>query len=202
MLSLADVDDTIKVTMTSDPIGILRSTFISTPTPIAGMPELYAHVHKLLGPQSPFFYLSASPYNLYPFLHSFRNQHYPFGELILRDSSWMTIPGLLSNLTLGTEDYKVDRIEKIRRWLPKKKVICIGDSTQSDPEAYGDIYRSDPRWVRVILIRKVTDIASVGIEAKNAPERFEKAFEGVPRNVWHVFEDPAECYRIIEAAVA
>ncbi|KAH8909269.1 hypothetical protein BR93DRAFT_944504 [Coniochaeta sp. PMI_546] len=197
---ISDVDDTIKVTMTSDPIGILRSTFISTPAPITGMPELYAHVHKLLGPQSPFFYLSASPYNLYPFLRSFRNQYYPFGELILRDASWLTIPGLLSNLTLGTEDYKVDRMEKIHRWLPKKKVICIGDSTQSDPEAYGDVWRAFPGWVRVILIRKVTDIASVGIEAKNAPERFEKAFEGVPDNVWHVFEDPSECYKIIEDA--
>lgn len=188
--------------MTSDPIGILRSTFISTPTPIAGMPELYAHVHKLLGAHSPFFYLSASPYNLYPFLHNFRSQYYPTGQLILRDASWMTIPGLLSNLTLGTEDYKVDRMQKIHGWLPKKKVICIGDSTQSDPEAYGDVWRAFPGWVQVILIRKVTDIAAVGIEAKNEPARFEKAFEGIPRHVWHVFEDPAECYRIIEDAVA
>lgn len=199
---ISDVDDTIKVTMTSDPIGILRSTFISTPTPIAGMPELYAHVHKLLGAHSPFFYLSASPYNLYPFLHSFRSQYYPTGQLILRDASWMTIPGLLSNLTLGTEEYKVDRMQKIHGWLPKKKVICIGDSTQSDPEAYGDVWRAYPGWVQVILIRKVTDIAAVGIEAKNEPARFEKAFEGIPRHVWHVFEDPAECYKIIEDAVA
>jgi phosphatidate phosphatase APP1 len=188
--------------MTSDPIGILRSTFIDTPTPVAGMPELYAHMHKLLGPKSPFFYLSASPYNLYPFLHDFRNQHYPFGELILRDASWMTIPGLLSNLTLGTEDYKVDRMQKIHGWLPKKKVICIGDSTQSDPEAYGDVWRAFPGWVRLILIRKVTDIASVGIETKNEPERFEKAFAGVPRHVWRIFEDAAECYSIIEETLA
>ncbi|KAB5576140.1 hypothetical protein GE09DRAFT_1169866 [Coniochaeta sp. 2T2.1] len=196
---ISDIDDTIKITMTSDPIGILRSTFISTPTPVDGMPELYAHIHKLLGPQSPFFYLSASPYNLYPFLRNFREQYYPFGQLILRDASWMTIPGLLSNLTLGTEDYKVDRMEKIHSWLPKKKIICIGDSTQSDPEAFGDIYRAFPGWVKIILIRKVTDIASVGIETKNAPERFEKAFDGVPRDIWHVFEDPAECYNIIGA---
>src|SRR5690349_11213492 len=113
--------------MTSDPIGILRSTFISEPTPITGMPELYAQIHKLLGPKAPFFYLSASPYNLYPFLSGFRNQYYPFGQLILRDSSWMTIPGLLSNLTLGTEEYKVDRMHKIHGWLPNKKVVCIGD---------------------------------------------------------------------------
>jgi phosphatidate phosphatase APP1 len=199
---VSDIDDTIKITMTSDPIGILRSTFIDTPTPVAGMPELYAHIHKLLTPKTPFFYLSASPYNLYPFLHAFREQHYPFGQLILRDASWLTVPGLLSNLTLGTEDYKVDRMQKIHSWLPKKKMICIGDSTQSDPEAYGDIYRAFPGWVKVILIRKVTDIASVGIEAKNDPERFEMAFKDVPKNVWHVFESPSECYEVIKNAVS
>jgi phosphatidate phosphatase APP1 len=197
-----DIDDTIKITMTSDPIGILRSTFVSTPTPTHGMPEFYAHVKEVLPAGSPFFYLSASPYNLYPFLRGFRDQHYPFGPLILRDASWMSIPGLLSNLTLGTEDYKSDRLRKIHTWLPNKKLICVGDSTQSDPEAYGNTYRAFPGWVKIILIRKVTDIASVGIAEKNLPERFEKAFHDVPRDVWHVFEDPAECYDIVSKAVA
>ncbi len=52
------------------------------------------------------------------------------------------------------------------------------------------------------MIRKVTDIASLGIEDKNEPERFEKAFEGVPRSVWHVFEDPEECYQLVQDATA
>lgn len=102
------------------------------------MPELYAYIQSRVTSMSPFFYLSASPYNLYPFLHGFRSQHYPHGQLILRDASWMSIPGLLSNLTLGTLEYKVDRMQKIHSWLPRRKMICIGDSTQSDPEAYGD----------------------------------------------------------------
>jgi len=101
------------------------------------MPELYSRLRQLLDPSAPFFYLSASPYNLYPFLREFRDTYYPHGQLILRDSSWMTISGLLSSLTLGTEKYKVDRIKKIQQWLPRRKMICIGDSTQSDPEAYG-----------------------------------------------------------------
>lgn len=101
------------------------------------MPELYARIRQLLTPSAPFFYLSASPYNLYPFLRNFRDAHFPHGQLILRDSSWMTLSGLLSSLTLGTEKYKVDRIKKIHRWLPRRSMICIGDSTQSDPEAYG-----------------------------------------------------------------
>ena len=30
-------------------------------------------------------------------------------------------------------------MKKINSWLPKRKMICIGDSTQSDPEAYGEM---------------------------------------------------------------
>ncbi|KAJ2989689.1 hypothetical protein NUW58_g3344 [Xylaria curta] len=199
---ISDVDDTIKVTQTSDPIGILRTTFIEPPEPVPGMPELYKHIHALIKPTSSWFYLSASPYNLYPFLREFREDHYPHGTIILRDSSWMSVRGLLTTLTLGTEDYKVDRMEKIHSWLPKRKMICVGDSTQSDPEAYGEIYRRFPQWVKAILIRKVEDIAAIGIEAKNEPERFEKAFEDVPRDVWHVFSDPDTCKKLIDDVVS
>lgn len=104
------------------------------------MPELYAYLQTLISPASPWFYLSASPYNLYPFLSQFREQYFPQGTLILRDASWMNLAGLLSNLTLGTEEYKVDRMHKVNSWLPKRKMVLIGDSTQADPEAYGEMY--------------------------------------------------------------
>ncbi|RFU31830.1 hypothetical protein B7463_g4516, partial [Scytalidium lignicola] len=198
---ISDIDDSIKITQTSDPIGILKSTFVSEPQPIPGMPELYAYMQKLITTSAPFFYLSASPYNLYSFLRDFRDKYYPQGTMILRDASWRNLSGLLSNLTLGTQKYKVERMIKINSWLPQRKMICIGDSTQSDPEAYGEIYRKYPGWIHLILIRKVTDIAAVGIEEKNEPARFETAFKGVPSSVWHVFEDPKECYEIISDTV-
>lgn len=103
------------------------------------MPELYKFIQQVISPTSPFFYLSASPYNLYPFLKDFRNKFYPPGTIILRDASWMNLSGLLSNLTLGTQEYKADRMTKVNSWLPRRKMICIGDSTQSDPEAYGEM---------------------------------------------------------------
>jgi phosphatidate phosphatase APP1 len=74
-----DIDDTIKITQTSDPIGILRSTFVSDATPIEGMPDLYTFIQRLISQTAPFFYLSASPYNLYAFLRTFRQQFYPQG---------------------------------------------------------------------------------------------------------------------------
>jgi hypothetical protein len=45
----------------------------------------------------------------------------------------------------------------------------------------GAICRMFPGWIRLALIRKVVDIAAVGIEEKNEPARFDKAFAGVPR---------------------
>jgi hypothetical protein len=38
---LSDIDDTIKKTLTSSPIGILETTFAEEPEPIKGMPEFY-----------------------------------------------------------------------------------------------------------------------------------------------------------------
>lgn len=58
-----------------------------------------------------------------------------------------------------------------------------------------------PGWIRLILIRKATDVASVGIDEKNEPERFEKAFKDIPRGAWHVFEDPTECVEIVKKTI-
>lgn len=102
------------------------------------MPELYQHVNSTIRPT--WFYLSASPYNLYPFLRTFLRGFYPQGTIILRDASWMDLAGFLASLTQGTQAYKVGRMEKVHRWLPKRKLLCVGDSTQTDPEAYGEMY--------------------------------------------------------------
>lgn len=197
---ISDIDDTIKKTLTSSPVGILQTTFADEPEVIAGMPELYKHMVSALSNPT-WFYLSASPYNLYPFLHDFRSAYYPAGTMILRDASWMNLAGFLANLTQGTEAYKVDRIEKMHNWFPKRKFVVIGDSTQSDPEAYGEAYRKFGKWIGAIYIRKVMGVEGMNEAVKNAPERFEKAFKGVPREVWYVFEDPKELYAKVDALV-
>ncbi|KAK2763817.1 hypothetical protein FQN54_009435 [Arachnomyces sp. PD_36] len=191
---ISDVDDTIKYTQTSDPVGILRTTFAEEPEPIRGMPELYRHIDRRLAPA--WFYLSASPYNLYPFLRKFLHSYYTPGTLILRDKSWMDLSGLLKSFTQGTQTYKVNRMKKIHSWFPKRKMLCIGDSTQSDPEAYAELYHLYGPWIRAIFIRRVTDIANM--EDKNTNERFKEAFKGVPRRVWKVFDRPEEIYGLID----
>ncbi|KAI9810862.1 MAG: hypothetical protein M1832_001101 [Thelocarpon impressellum] len=197
---ISDVDDTIKITLTPSPLGILKSTFVDEPTVAAGMPELYEHLKTKLSPN--FFYLSASPYNLYPFLRAFlHSAPYPSGPLILRDASWMNLAGFLASLTQGTQSYKVSRMRKIHAWLPRRKIICIGDSTQSDPEAYAELYRAYPGWVKRIWIRKVSGVADLDLqeeEEENGDARFEKAFAGVPADVWKVFVEPGELQQAVE----
>ena len=78
-------------------------------------------------------------------------------------------------------------------------MLCVGDSTQSDPEVYGDMYRRYEGWIRAIFIRKVVDVAEMDGTRKNEPGRFEKAFRGVPRGVWRVFTDPGELYEAVDA---
>jgi hypothetical protein len=197
---VSDVDDTIKRTMTGNALGVLRSTFVDTPEAIPGMPDLYRHIDALFE-RPPFWYLSASPYNLYEFLSVFRRSAgYPHGTFVLRETSWLSLAGLLSTVTQGTQAYKVDRMRKIHGWFPQRKVICIGDSSQSDPEAYGQVYRETGQWIRAIFIRKVTGVSEVDMnDDKNDPARFAKAFEGVPDNIWYVFEDPKELYDRVKA---
>ncbi|KAF7597496.1 hypothetical protein BBP40_003743 [Aspergillus hancockii] len=192
-LVISDIDDTIKYTKTSESTGILRTTFVEEPRPIAGMSELYSHIERELAPA--WYYVSASPYNLYPFLRSFIHAHFSPGTLVLRDSSWLDISELVKSFTVNTMEYKVEQIEKIRRRFPQRKVICIGDSTQKDPEAYAAIYKKHANWIHAIWIRKVTDVPH--LEEQNSPERFERAFQGIPDRVWKVFEEPQVIFDMV-----
>ncbi|KAI1978791.1 hypothetical protein LOZ51_005510 [Ophidiomyces ophidiicola] len=193
-LVISDIDDTIKYTMTPDAIGILRTTFAEEAKPIHNMPELYAYIQEKLLPT--WFYLSASPYNLYPFLHTFIQQYFPKGTMILRDSSWQSLAGLLKSFTQGTQAYKVDRMRKIHGWFPRRKILCIGDSTQRDPEAYAEMYQKHSQWVKAIFIRKVTGLPHM--DEQNSPERFEEAFKNIPKTAWKVFEEPEELNESID----
>lgn len=199
---ISDIDDTMKITETPSIVGILKTTFIEEPRPVVGMPELYTHIHEVLNPAM--FYLSASPYNLYPFLRVFRKQHYPDGTMILRDASWQNLAGLISSFREDVQEYKVDRMEKIHSWFSERMFVCIGDSTQKDPESYGEIARMFPGWIKAIFIRRVEDInevTDVNQHEKNMPERFQKAFEGLHNGMWHVFDDPSEVKAEIDALV-
>jgi len=187
---ISDVDDTIKVSEVRDRIKLLRHTFVDDQTAVPGMVELYHQLNDLLNPV--WFYLSASPYNLYPVIRKFLLDHFPLGQLVLRDMSWMELESFIVSLTVGTEGYKIDRMDRMHRWFPNRKMICIGDSTQKDPEAYAAVYKKYPGWIKKIYIRVVKGVNEREEKDLNSKARFEKAFKGIPKDAWVTFEDPRE----------
>ncbi|KAG8840673.1 hypothetical protein FRC20_005500 [Serendipita sp. 405] len=111
---ISDIDDTIKISEVRNREKLLQNTFTKVPSHVAGMPEFYQQLHTTLSTQqhpTPFVYISASPYNLYPFLRSFINDAgFPEGMIILKDMSWMDMHSVFLSITTGTHEYKEDRI--------------------------------------------------------------------------------------------
>ena len=105
------------------------------------------------------------------------------------------------SLTVGTQQYKMAEIDKIVARLPGRRFVCIGDSTQKDPEAYAAMYRKHPKNVRHIWIRVVEGVNESEEKKLNAAKRFEAAFKGVPKDVWRTYKDPRELDRLVEKLV-
>jgi len=142
VLLTTDLDDTIKISDVNDRIKLLRHTFLDKHgEPVPGMPELYKTLSDKLDNPT-FVYLSASPWQLYPFLHEMITANYPRGQIILRDMSYVELSSFITSLTIGTQEFKQDEMDKLHRWLPNKQFLAIGDSTQTDPEAYGTMYHA------------------------------------------------------------
>lgn len=106
----------------------------------------------------------------------------------------MDLQGLIADIADLTKDptaYKQGQIQKIHSWLPERKVICIGDSTITDPEVYGGMYRAFKAqgWIAKIFIRKVTDVWQTEKNPhKNSQERFDAAFKDVPSEDYMILE--------------
>ncbi|KAG8811107.1 hypothetical protein FRC18_003668 [Serendipita sp. 400] len=205
---ISDIDDTIKITEVRDRIKLIKNTFAKEAEAVPGMPELYKQLHDVLSTEShpaPFVYLSASPYNLYPFLRAFvLNTGFPQGMVILRDMSWMAMESFVLSLTMGTQSYKEDRMKKVSTWLPRTNWVCIGDSTQTDPEAYATFYKQLAKEghggrVARIWIHKVVGVNPSAEKNLNSPGRFEKAFKDIDQSVWKVFENAQELQSELEA---
>ncbi|KAF8455950.1 hypothetical protein BGX38DRAFT_1088000 [Terfezia claveryi] len=198
---ISDIDDTIKITHVLNQLDILRHTFALPAQPVTGMPEFYRNVLQPTLNNPVWFYLTASPYNLYPFLSRFLDDFgFPKGTTILRDMSWQNIEAFIyTSLTVGTEEYKFDRISKIHEWFPRRKMVLIGDSTQKDPEVYGDAARAWRGWVKAIYIRVVKGVDEDKERRLNSAQRFEEAFRGVDRELWTTFEDVQEIIKPLTA---
>jgi phosphatidate phosphatase APP1 len=176
---ISDIDDTILQTHVTSRLKMLLTVALTnarTRKPFAGAAAFYRALH---GGVNPFFYVSKSPWNLYPLLAEFfRLQNLPDGPLLLRD------------LSLRMEkQHKEKRIEAILAAYPKLPFVLIGDSGEKDPEIYAAVVRRYPKRILAVYIRSVgadprrasaierliEEIAKTGCQLVFSPDTFAAA---------------------------
>lgn len=155
---ISDLDDTVIRTDATRLLPMLRRTFLQnarTRLPFAGVAQFYSGLH--LGDDgadaNPVFYVSSSPWNLYPVLTEFLEfQTIPLGPLMLRD--W----GLSDRgvLPLAHGEHKLGAIRQILDTYPDLPFILIGDSGQEDPEIYRDVVHQYRERIHAVYIRNVS----------------------------------------------
>ncbi|MGN6367094.1 MAG: phosphatidate phosphatase App1 family protein [Phycisphaerae bacterium] len=179
---ISDVDDTIKLTNVLQRRELLRNTFGRPFACVPGMAELYRRWEREMG--ASFHYVSASPWHLFPFLEELlKAQDFPVGTWHLRDFR-LAGSGLAQALR-SSRSVKRKHIEGLLACYPERRFILVGDSGEYDAEIYSAVARECPGQVQAIYIRNVT-----GEGAGSA--RWQRAFDGVPRERWHVFDEVCE----------
>ncbi|KAK1222669.1 hypothetical protein PQX77_014472 [Marasmius sp. AFHP31] len=192
---ISDIDDTIKISEGTDKVKFITSTLFDDATPVPGMPDVYKSLASSLSSPFPFsskpqfIYISASPYQLYPYLRTFlQNTFDPstHGPLFLQNITLSEISELLTILDSDTAqkvEYKTVQIARVQKMYPRKSFLTVGDSTQGDPEVYARAFKTyGPSFIRCIWIRLVEG-------GDNSPERFAAAFEGISEDRVRLFDD-------------
>jgi len=182
---ISDIDDTIKDSHVLDKKELIKNTFLRPAKPVKFMNDWYQNMLKHYSSpdisKAYFHYVSASPWQLYPALNQFLQQHdFPSGSLYLRQFR-IKDRSVLDFLRPSTE-YKVETISRLIKQYPGRYFILIGDSGEHDPEIYGRIITTYPAQVKMIYIRKVpgSDLSK---------QRFSQAFGDIGSGKWQLFEE-------------
>ncbi len=175
---ICDIDDTIKLSNVPDTRDLLRNTFLR---PYRGVDAVGGLCRTLAGAGAAMHYVSASPWQLYGPLSEFiAAQRLPLGSFHLRTFRAKDRSALA--LLAPPQRFKLGVIEPMLRDWPERRFVLVGDSTEMDPEIYGELARRFPRQVVAVLIRNV-----VG-EERDMP-RYRSAFAGLAAHRWELLTD-------------
>ena len=196
---ISDIDDTIKVSHVLDKKRLLRHTFLEEFEPVPGMAQLYERWSQERN--ASFHYVSSSPWQLYQEIASFLiREKFPtpasfsLKSVRIKDRS-------LFNLFADPMISKISKISSIIETYPQRKFVLVGDTGERDPEVYGEICRRYPSQVDKVFLRDIVsyldektleELNERQLKKKNgivlnAPDRFTKAFDGVPLEIWSLF---------------
>lgn len=158
---ISDIDDTILRTGMTEGVRSIGRTLLRDAhgrKPIPGTPSLYRGLARGAGgrPESTFFYVSSSPWNLYDMLVQFLGlRGFPRGPLFLTD--WR--PGPTIGGSQDNPGHKRARIARILQAYPDLSFVLIGDDGEADPTIYAEFLRSHPDRVRLAMVRSVRGVA-------------------------------------------
>ncbi len=159
---ISDIDDTIKVTGVLRPRrDLLADTFSKPFTAFPGMVRSATHLHSRGGC---FFYVSTSPWQLYPALEDWRRTAgLPPGEFHLRLFRVKDRTG--ASLFADPADFKRPVIEGILADFPAWTFVLSGDTTQQDPGLFADIAARHPGRIREIWLHDTGQADPAAIRA-------------------------------------
>jgi phosphatidate phosphatase APP1 len=153
---ISDLDDTVIVTNVTNRLKMFLTVALlneHTRLPFKGVAAFYRALQNggAGTENNPIFYVSSSPWNLYPPLTEFLRIHnIPLGALFLKDFGNHTI------FSSGDHhSHKLNSIEMILKTYPQLPFVLIGDSGEQDPEIYREVLRKYPQRIRVIYIRSI-----------------------------------------------
>ncbi|AMD21550.1 HFL306Wp [Eremothecium sinecaudum] len=154
---ISDIDDTIKHTgVVGDKRSVFCNVFVNSFSTwlIRGMSLWYNTLKD--SENVDFFYVSNSPYQIYPTLRQYISNEYPMGPIFLKQYAG----NLLCSLISSSAKLKIPSIAQICSDFPNKKFILVGDSGEEDLEAYVATARNFPSQIIGIYIRSCKESMS------------------------------------------
>lgn len=157
---ISDIDDTLKITGVSRPRREVLGDAFSRPfEAFPGMVRAARHLHEAGGM---FFYVSTSPWQLYPSLEAWREEcGLPPGEFHLKLFRVKDRTGV--SLFADPADAKRPLLEGILTRFPGWQFVLSGDTTQQDPELFAGVAAARPERIRDIWLHNIGDRAEAVI---------------------------------------
>jgi phosphatidate phosphatase APP1 len=207
---VSDLDDTVVETGVTSKLVLARNVFLRnahTRLPFPGVGAFYRALARAApgDAENPFFYVSASPWNLYDLVAEFLALHgLPEGPLLLRDL------GLARHgfVAASSEEHKLAAVRRLLATWPELPWVLVGDSGEKDPEIYARVVHENPGRVGAIYLREVgpprrpwrrsqvealaLETAAAGVPMVLAPDTVAAAEHAAA----HGWIDPADVVRV------
>ena len=152
---ISDIDDTILVTHTRNPIKKIRTLLVKNAYKRKAVKEMHDFYQSFFSQDYSFFYVSNSEANLFPMIRLFlEHQKLPLGPIFLKSfKKWENL--FKRKKKKNRSNHKKEKINLLLEVFPKMRFILIGDDSQQDPEIYTSFARKFPDRIEHIYIRNV-----------------------------------------------